>query len=267
MPLPSQNSGTTASRLQTIIAGEHRSKEDKARDSYRHPLETLMFFGIHEYMTVVEIWPFVGWYSKIIAPLVKDKGLYIAATFPPNNPTDLLNQQRQEFIELVEKNPDIFGNAYIGALGSGHYEFGDDGCADMIITIRNLHNWMWDKGFHDGTPREPYYQDVLASFFQVLKPGGILAIEQHRGDPRKTQDPTATKLYVRQDYATRIIEDAGFVLLGSSEINANPKDTRDHPQGPLSLSPFFFGISEEEREQYSAIGESDRMTLKFIKPL
>ncbi len=259
-------SETTTAKLRAILDGDHRSEEDKARDAARHPLETLSFFGIHERMSVVEIWPFFGWYTNIIAPLLKDEGQYTAAIFPPNNKQEYMNKQRQDFIDLLNTTPDLYGTPHTGDFGNGYFHYAPDDSADMIITIRNLHNWLWDADY-SGNPRPPYYKDVFESFMRILKPGGILALEQHRGDPAKPQDPTAKKLYLRQDYAIGLLQEAGFVLLGASEINANPRDTRDHPEGPLSLPPFLRGIPEEEKDTYRAIGEADRMTLKFMKPV
>ena len=256
---------TVAQRISEILAGSHRSQEERARDKARNPLETLTFFGIHPAMTVVEIWPFFGWYSKIIAPLVKDEGKFIAAVFPPDNKQAYMNEQRQDYIDLVAGDTSVFGNPLIGSFGNGYYDYATADSADLIITIRNLHNWMWTADY-SGNPRPPYYEAVFKSFLRILKPGGILGLEQHRGDPSKPQDPAAKNLYVRQDYVIAMLEKAGFVFLGSSEINANPRDTRDHPEGPLSLPPFLRGIEERDRGRYLAIGESDRMTLKFMKP-
>lgn len=260
------SSPSVAQRIREILAGSHRSAEDRARDAARRPLETLTFFGIHPGMTVVEIWPFFGWYSKIIAPLVKDAGRFVAAVFPPDNKQAYMNQQRQDYVDLLRAQPEVFGQPHIGSFGNGYYDYAAPESADMIITIRNLHNWMWTADY-SGNPRPPYYQAVFESFLHVLKPGGLLGLEQHRGDPAKPQDPSAKNLYVRQDYAIQMLSDAGFVFLGASEINANPRDTRDHPEGPLSLPPFLRGIDEKDRDHYLAIGESDRMTLKFMKPV
>lgn len=257
---------TTASKLRDVLNGAHRSEEDKARDSARHPFETLSFFGIHESMTVVEIWPFFGWYTNIIAPLLKDQGQYIAAIFPPDNKQEYMNVQRQDFIDLLSNNPDLYGAPVTGDFGNGYFKYAPDNSADMIVTIRNLHNWLWDTDY-SGNARPPYYEAVFDSFMRILKPGGILALEQHRGNPDIPQDPHAKKLYVREDHAVKLLEAAGFILLGTSEVNANPKDTKDHPEGPLSLPPFLRGIPEEDKDKYRAIGEADRMTLKFMKPV
>ena len=252
---------TTAVRLRAILHGTHRTPEEKARDEERHPLETLSFFGIHENMHVVEIWPFFGWYSRIIAPLVKDHGRYMAAIFPPNNKQDYMNKQRQDYIDLLERTPEVFGMPHIGDFGNGFYDYAPDNSADMIITIRNLHNWLWDSDY-SGNKRPPYYQQVFASFLRILKPGGILGVEQHRGDPNRLQDPFAKNLYVRQDYAIKLLKDAGFIFVGSSEVNANSKDTRDHPEGPLSLPPFLRGIPEADKDKYIA-----RLCLSWIPSL
>jgi len=258
-------SNSTAQRIATILQSPHRQAEDRARDGARHPLETLSFFGIDPTMTVVEIWPFFGWYSKIIAPLLAERGQFIAAVFPPDNKQEYMNQQRQDYIDLFEKYPEVYGRAQIASFGNGFYDYAEDNTVDLIVTIRNLHNWLWETDY-SGNPRPPYYKAVFESFLRVLKPGGILGLEQHRGDPGKPQDPFAKDLYVRQDYAIRLLEDAGFIWLGSSEINANARDTKDHPEGALSLPPFLRGIEAEQREHFVSIGESDRMTLKFMKP-
>ena len=257
---------TAAGHLRDILNADHRTEEVKERDAARHPLETLSFFGLHEHMHVVEIWPFFGWYSHIIAPLVKDCGRYMAAIFPPDNKQDYMNKQRQDYIDLLNNTPEVFGTPHIGDFGNGYFNYAPDNSADMIITIRNLHNWLWDADY-SGNKRPPYYKEVFESFMRILKPGGILGVEQHRGDPNKPQDPFAKKLYVRQDHAIQLLEEAGFIFLGSSEVNANPKDTRDHPEGPLSLPPFLRGVPEEDKDKYRAIGEADRMTLKFMKPV
>ena len=201
--------------MRAILEGDYRSAEDKERDAARHPLETLMFFGIHERMHVVEIWPFFGWYSKIIAPLVKDEGRYMAAIFPPDNKQDYMNQQRQDYIDLLNTTPEVYGTPHIGDFGNGYFNYAPDNSADLIITIRNLHNWLWDADY-SGNKRPPYYKEVFDSFMRILKPGGILGVEQHRGDPTKPQDPFAKKLYVRQDYAINLLEEAGFVLLSKT---------------------------------------------------
>ena len=256
---------TTPQRLLDILRSPHRDLEDRQRDAARHPLETLSFFGIDPRMTVVEIWPFFGWYTKIIAPLLKDEGRLIAAIFPPDNKQAYMNEQRQDYIDLLQRSPEIYGDVVIESFGNGYYEYADADSVDMIITIRNLHNWLWDADY-SGNKRPPYYNQVFESFMRVLKPGGVLGLEQHRGDASAPQDPFARNLYVRQDYCIELLEEAGFVYLGASECNANPKDTKDHPEGPLSLPPFLRGIQEHEKDRYLAIGESDRMTLKFMKP-
>ncbi|MDG2321475.1 MAG: methyltransferase [Rhodospirillaceae bacterium] len=257
---------TTAGHLRDILNADHRTEEVRERDAARHPLETLTFFGLHEHMNVVEIWPFFGWYSHIIAPLVKDYGRYMAAIFPPDNKQDYMNKQRQDYIDLLNNTPEVFGKPHIGDFGNGYFNYAPDNSADMIITIRNLHNWLWDADY-SGNKRPPYYKEVFESFRRILKPGGILGVEQHRGDPNKPQDPFAKMLYVRQDHAIQLLVEAGFIFLGSSEVNANPKDTRDHPEGPLSLPPFLRGVPEEDKDKYRAIGEADRMTLKFMNPV
>jgi predicted methyltransferase len=241
----------TVAKLKTIVAGDHRSERDKARDRYRHPVETLAFFGIRDDMTVVEIWPGGGWYTRILAPFLKDRGnLYLAAYEPGVLFRNATNAQREE----VAAKPELFGKPVFTVLEKGKYDIAPPGSADLVLTFRNLHNWM-DAGDAD---------EVFGAMYRALRPGGVLGFVEHRANPG-AQDPKAKNGYVTEAYTIRLAEKAGFRLVAKSEINANPGDTKDHPKGVWTLPPSY-ALKDTDREKYAAIGESDRMTLKFVKP-
>ncbi|MEX2353194.1 MAG: methyltransferase, partial [Gammaproteobacteria bacterium] len=202
-----EHTDTTAA-LNTVISGNHRTEEEKDRDQYRHPLETLQFLGIQPDMTVVEIYPGGGWYTRILAPFLKDSGTFYAAG--PNPGSD----SAQRFEENFVQRPEIYGTIHMTTLDpTDQLKIAPDGSADMVLTFRNVHNWM------SGGSAEQTFQ----SFYQALKPGGILGVVEHRGSEDEPQDPEAGSGYVRQDYVIKLAADAGFELIGQSEINANPK--------------------------------------------
>lgn len=245
----------TAARLDSILAGAHRSEANRARDQYRHPKETLLFFGVRPDMTVVEITPGAGWYTEVLAPLLKDKGRYIAAH---NNPQGSQGAQRQRasFLEKVG-NQEVYGRPAVTSFGRGiEGNLAAPGSADMVLTFRNVHNWM-GAGFSDA---------AFKAFYTALKPGGVLGVVEHRlPEDRPDSEEARRSGYVKQSEVIRMAEAAGFKLVGSSEVNANPKDTADHPKGVWTLPPNF-ALGDTDRAKYAAIGESDRMTLKFVKP-
>jgi predicted methyltransferase len=247
---------TTAASLDRILAGDHRSAENRARDMYRHPRETLLFFGIRPEQTVVEIWPSSGWYTEVIAPLVQGKGKYYAAHVPPNPDNEGVTRALKNYADKLAARPDLYGGVTVTALGPGSTaDIAPPGSADLVVSFRNLHNWM----------ARDFAPDAIAAMYKTLKPGGVLGIVEHRGNPAVPQDPKAASGYVNEDYAIRMIEAAGFRLVAKSEVNANPKDTKDYEKGVWTLPPRF-AAGDVDREKYAAIGESDRFTLKFIKP-
>jgi len=246
---------TTAADLDRILAGEHRSEANRARDVYRHPRETLLFFGIRPEQTVVEIWPGGGWYTEVIAPLVEGKGKYYAAGWAPNPESEGVTRALKTFADKLAARPDLYGGVTVTALGPGSTDIAPQGSADLVVTFRNMHNWM----------ARDYAPQAFAAMYKALKPGGVLGIVEHRGNPATPQDPKAASGYVNEDYAIRMIEAAGFRLVAKSEVNANPKDTKDYEKGVWTLPPRF-AAGDVDREKYAAIGESDRFTLKFIKP-
>jgi predicted methyltransferase len=241
-----QDDASAAAALKAAIAGPQRSDANKARDKYRHPFETLTFFGITPEMTVVEISPGTGWYTEILAPFLKDHGkLYEAVGGGAGAKT---------FDDKLKADPAVYGQVIVTTLQPpAETDIAPAGTADMVLTFRNVHDWL---------PRGTT-QDYFKAFYRALKPGGILGITDHRADPSQPQDPNAKNGYVRQDYMIQLAEQAGFKLAGTSEINANPKDLRDHPVWNL---PPTLREGEKDRAKYLAIGESDRMTLKFTKP-
>jgi predicted methyltransferase len=240
--------------LDTAMADSIRTAEERARDRYRHPRETLLFFGLRPNQTVVEILPGGGWYTKIIAPIVADRGRYIAA-LPPviaGNPGS--ERGRQNFLTLLAAAPAQLGRVQVADFDVGKGSLAP-GTADLVVTFRELHGWMADG----------VAPAALADIHRVLKPGGVFGLVGHRGNAALPQDPKAGSGYVNQDYAIKLVEAAGFRLVATSEINANPKDTKAYPGGVWTLPPTF-AEGAKDRERYLAIGESDRFTLKFIKP-
>lgn len=252
---PPSTKAETAARLSAVIAGEHRSAADRARDAWRHPKETLLFFGLRPEMKVVEIWPGGGWYTAIIAPVVQGKGQYTAAHFPPNPGNKYVTDTLANFDKLLAARPDLYGGAKVVGFGPGQTELAPEGSVDMIVTFRSIHNWM----------ARDFAPEAFAAMYRALKPGGVLGVSEHRGNPAVPQDPKAKSGYVNEDYAIKLIESAGFRLVAKSEVNANPKDTKDYADGVWTLPPTY-RLGDQDRAKYAAIGESDRFTLRFVKP-
>jgi predicted methyltransferase len=246
---------STAAELDRILLGEHRSEQNRARDVYRHPKETLLFFGIRPQMKVVEVWPEPGWYTEVIAPLLATGGRYYAAEPAPDPASPYMSAQLKAYQEKISARPDLYGSVVFTTFGPDSNEIAPPGSADLVVTFRNIHNWM----------AEGWAPQAFASMYRALKPGGMLGVVEHRGKPGVPQDPQAKSGYVDEDYAIALIEGAGFKLVAKSEINANPKDTKDYEQGVWTLPPVY-RLGKKDREKYAQIGESDRFTLKFVKP-
>jgi len=237
------------SALKNAVDSTSRSADERARDQYRHPVETLTFFGVKPDMTVVEIWPGGGWYTDILAPYLHDQGKLYAAISKGENAA--------EYKKRLADDPARFGKVIVAQLDPpDQMQIAPAGSADMVVTFRNVHNWM----------RGGNAEAVFKAMYTALKPGGILGVEEHRGDPSKPQDPKAVSGYVREDSVITLAEEAGFILAGKSDINANPKDTKDYAKGVWTLPPTL-RLGDAEKAKYLAIGESDRMTLKFLKPI
>jgi predicted methyltransferase len=246
---------TTAAALDNILAGSQRSTENSARDRYRHPKETLLFFGIRPEMKVLEVWPEPGWYTEVIAPLVRERGKYIAAVIAPDPDSKYVTGRLSDYQQKLAAKPDVYGAVEVVTLPTDGSDVVPAGTLDMVVTFRNIHNWM---------ARDSAGQ-VLATLYRALKPGGVLGVVEHRGNAAIAQDPKAKSGYVNEDYAIRLIEGQGFRLVGESQVNANPKDTKDYEQGVWTLPPGY-RLGDKDRQKYADIGESDRFTLKFEKP-
>lgn len=244
-----------AAALGTLVAGPQRSPSNRARDAYRHPIEDLRFLGVKPEDTVVEILPGGGVYwTEILAPYLRAKGLYVAANPPATDTSDEAVKGNATFAAKVAADTADFDKVHVTDFAPPK-DLAPAGSVDVVLTFRNVHNWMADDTV----------ALVFASFFRALKPGGTLGLEEHRGRADQPQDPGAKSGYVRQDTVIQLAEQAGFKLEASSEANANPKDTKDYPEGVWTLPPTF-RLKEKDRERYAAIGESDRMLLKFVKP-
>ena len=241
--------------LQRAVQAPTRSEKFVARDGARHPAEELSFFGVTPRSTVVEIWPGGGYWTQILAPLLHDGGTYYVAMGPPDGDrTEAHFALSPAFRQMLDSSPAIYGRVQPTVFGAHHPDLAPAGSADVVLTFRNLHNWM-----AAGDAAE-----MLAAIHHALKPGGILGIEDHRGSTATPQDPKAASGYVRQDYAEALVEKAGFTLVGSSELNANPRDTADWPKGVWTLPPVL-ALGKQDRARYLAIGEADNFTLKFRK--
>ncbi len=254
LPLP-KTDAQTLTRVDAAIAGNHRSAKNKARDVYRHPRETLQFFGLRNDMRVVEISPGGGWYTEILAPVLKDHGHYAAGVTPPEAADAEDSASMKTLKQKFTDHAAVLGTLNTVPFGPKVQQIAAPGTADMVVVFRSLHNWM-GAGWAD---------KASADMFKMLKPGGVLGIEGHRGNPAKPQDPKAESAYVNEDYAIKLFEAAGFKLVGRSEINANPKDTKDYKEGVWTLPPTLT-LGDKDKDKYLAIGESDRFTLKFQKP-
>jgi len=256
-------SENTDTRLRAAISGEHRSEEKKARDAYRNPYETLTFFGLEDDMTVLEINASGSWYTEIIAPVVASTGKYVATLSHP----DISERAKASFerhTKAWEANADIYGEATIAGIGPGNMEPVEPGTADLVLTFRNIHNWMGSGNI----------SEMMDMMFKSAKPGGHLGIVEHRGDPKIEQDPKARSGYVNEGYTIKLAEEAGWQLVSTSGINNNPMDDKDYEGRVWRLPPTmrYFGregfphLEGADRQKSLATGESDRFTLLFVKP-
>ncbi len=250
------SAGSLASQLTPILEGDHRPPQHKSRDQYRNPLETLRFFGVSADDTVIEINPGGGWYMEILGPLLNDQGQYIAVTPNPElegMPSYVVSQAAQIQARIKEQ-PELYGQAKIQFYNPAEPVLGEPGSADKVLTFRNVHNWI-NAGLAE---------DMFAAFAEVLKTGGVLGVVQHRAPEGVDPEQSAPEGYVAEEVVIQLAEAAGFQLEARSDINANPEDSRDHPHGVWTLPPVL-RLGEESREEYLAVGESDRMTLRFVK--
>jgi predicted methyltransferase len=243
-------------RLRVAIDGPHRSAANRARDPARHPYETLRFFGLQAGHVVIEASPGGGWYTEILAPYLRDSGRLYAAGEAADDPDDYRRRSRRNFDEKLAKNPELYDRVVVGTLPRGprFTDIAPVGGADLVLTFRNVHNWI-EAGHLD---------DTLRAFAAVLKPGGVLGVEEHRAPPGSTLEWIKKNGYVTEALLIERARAAGLELADKSELNANPRDTQDHPNGVWSLPPTLRG-GETDRAKYIAIGESDRFTHRYVK--
>ena len=245
--------------IDRAMTGSHRPDANRARDKYRHPKETLLFFGLKPDMTVVEVWPSTGWWTEILAPVLKDRGQYYAAWFATQakGAPDFLKEREKGFDAMLTGRPDLYGKVVKTALLAPEYvDIAPKGSADMVLTFRNVHNWA-KAGNADA---------MFKAFYDALKPGGILGVKDHRAKPGTPFQRQIDSGYMTEAWVIETAQKAGFKLDNKSEINANPRDTADYPGGVWTLPPTLRNVSDADKPKYLAIGESDRMTLKFVKP-
>jgi len=252
----------SAAAIDAALAGSHRSDANKARDRYRHPKETLAFFGFRPEMTVVEIWPGGGWYTEVLAPVLRERGTLYVAQYGSKPPFPYQQREMDTLAAKMRANPDLYRAVTPTALNllTNELAIAPPGSADLVLTFRNVHNWF-EEGY--GPPNAA--ELAFKAMFTALKPGGMLGVVDHRWPDPATEDPRAKSGYVSERRVIALAEAAGFELAGRSDVNRNPLDTHDYPEGVWTLPPDL-ALGERDRDKYLAIGESDRFTLKFVKP-
>jgi len=242
--------------IDAALIGAHRDATHRARDAQRHPKETLKFFGLEPGMKVIEMLPGAdGWYTEILAPILRDKGALVTEVLPPRAPPAYAPEVHARFNAKLDAEPAVYDRVERRTLDGSPLKLGPSNSADMVLAFRTTHGWL----------RTAQFDEVYSAIFDVLRSGGILGIEQHRAPEGADVTESAKHGYVPQQYLIEQLELIGFTFEGSSEINANPRDTKDYPDGVWTLPPTLM-LGEKDRARYIAIGESDRMTLRFRKP-
>lgn len=245
---------TIESDLLRLAVGDHRADGHVARNMHRHPVETLMFFGLRPGMTVVEISPGgAGWYTEIIAPFLRGNGTYYAASYDPQSDSEYAQRNHKRFNDKLAAHPELYDHTKVTVFAPpGKVDAAPAGSADLVVTFRNTHNWV----------RRGQAETAYRAFHRLLKPGGALGVVQHRAPAGTDPDPAGG--YLTEQQVIELAEQAGFTLLARSDVNANPRDTADHPEGVWTLPPNL-RLGDTDRDKYVAIGESDRMTLLFVR--
>ena len=251
-----------ASPLAAALAAPTRTPANVARDKYRHPAETLTFFGLQPGQNVVELWPGGGWYTEVLAPVLHERGKLYVAQYGSKPPFPYQQREMDTLAAKMRANPDLYRVVTPTALNffTNELAIAPPGSVDLVLTFRNVHNWF-EEGY--GPPNAA--ELAFKAMFAALKPGGMLGVVDHRWPDPKTEDPTARNGYVSEQRVIELAEAAGFELAGRSEVNRNPRDTHDYPEGVWTLPPDL-ALGDRDRDKYVAIGESDRFTLKFVKP-
>lgn len=247
--------------VEAAIAGEHRSAEEKARDAFRKPKEVLDFLGFRSDMTVVEVWPGGGWYTKVLAPALRENGKLYAAQFSLNPPNGYQRRAFGRFLTMLGQHPDLYRDVVVTTLQAPReLQIAPPESADMVLTFRNVHNWVMES---QGGGK--YAGLFFEAMFDALKPGGVLGIVDHRWPDPATEDPLSKNGYISVERTLEMAKEAGFVLEKKSSLLANPADDHNHPRGVWTLSPTL-ALGDKDRARYVAIGESDRFLLKLVKP-
>jgi len=254
-PPPQSAQQPFSQKLDLVLAGSWRSDKNKARDQYRHPKQTLEFFGLKPGMTLIELTPGGGWYAEVLAPLMKGSGNYVAAIVTPKKKEGEDAQDMDALSKKFSGDAVQYGEAKVVQFDLKAPNLGAPNSADMVVTFRNVHNWV----MADAAP------GMFKAIFDVLKPGGVLGVTDHRAAAGADLEKIKKSGYLPEDFVIKLATEAGFKLDAKSEVNANPKDTKDYPEGVWTLPPTL-ALEEKDKDKYLAIGESDRMTLRFVKP-
>ena len=254
-PPPASASAASSQALTDAVAGSWRTEKYKARDQYRHPQQTLAFFGVKPGISLIELTPGGGWYAEILAPLLKGNGNYVAAIVKPKEKAGEDAQDKDALSKKFAGDAAHYGAAKVVQFDLKAPKLGPANSADMVVTFRNVHNWV----MADAAPA------MFKASFDVLKPGGVFGVVDHRAAPGADLEKIKKSGYLPEDYVIKLATDAGFKLDAKSEVNANPKDTKDYEQGVWTLPPTL-ALEDKDKAKYLAIGESDRMTLRFVKP-